>query len=301
MNEAAIKIEGLEFSYGRNKVLRGVDLSVPRGSIFGFLGRNGAGKTTTIKLLLGLLKPEAGVCWVDGLDSVRNTMAVRGAVGYMAEDQQMFGWMRVRQIVKWVGSFYPGWDERFVGKLLDLLELPRRSRVRNLSKGQNSRLALLLALGHRPKVVILDDPTLGLDPIARKDFLRYVIGLLQSNGVTVFFSSHLLYEIEPVADYVAILEEGAIVKWGTTDELRRSVKKLVLSGADGIGTGDVEGILDIRRVGDRVAVTVQDFDEAKRTAIEKQMGSDAVREVGLNLDEIFEAYVIGNRGRDTGT
>ncbi|MHC4664493.1 MAG: ABC transporter ATP-binding protein [Planctomycetota bacterium] len=301
MNEAAIRIEELEFSYGRNKVLRGVDLSVPRGSIFGFLGRNGAGKTTTIKVLLGLLKPEAGVCRVDGLDSVRNTMAVRGAVGYMAEDQQMFGWMRVGQIVKWVGSFYPGWDERFVGKLLDLLELPRRSRVRNLSKGQNSRLALLLALGHRPKVVILDDPTLGLDPIARKDFLRYVIGLLQSNRVTVFFSSHLLYEIEPVADYVAILKDGVIVKWGTTDELRRSVKKLVLSGADGIGAGDVEGILDIRRVGDRVAVTVQDFDEAKRTAIEEQMGSDVVREVGLNLDEIFEAYVIGNRGRDTGT
>ncbi|MHC4361637.1 MAG: ABC transporter ATP-binding protein [Planctomycetota bacterium] len=301
MNEPAIRIEGLEFSYGRNKVLRGVDLSVPRGSIFGFLGRNGAGKTTTIKLLLGLLKPEAGVCRVDGLDSVRNTIAVRRAVGYMAEDQRMFGWMRVGQIIKWVGSFYPGWDDKFVGKLLDLLELPRRSRVRNLSKGQNSRLALLLALGHRPKVVILDDPTLGLDPIARKDFLRYVIGLLQSNGVTVFFSSHLLYEIEPVADYVAILEEGAIVKWGTTDELRKSIKKLVLSGADGIGTGDVEGILDIRLVGDRVAVTVQDFDEAKRTAIEKQMGSDAVREVGLNLDEIFEAYVIGNRGRDTGT
>jgi ABC-2 type transport system ATP-binding protein len=301
MNEPAIRIEGLEFSYGRNKVLRGVDLSVPRGSIFGFLGRNGAGKTTTIKLLLGLLKPEAGVCRVDGLDSVRNTIAVRRAVGYMAEDQRMFGWMRVGQIIKWVGSFYPGWDDKFVGKLLDLLELPRRSRVRNLSKGQNSRLALLLARGHRPKVVILDDPTLGLDPIARKDFLRYVIGLLQSNGVTVFFSSHLLYEIEPVADYVAILEEGAIVKWGTTDELRKSIKKLVLSGADGIGTGDVEGILDIRRVGDRVAVTVQDFDEAKRTAIEKQMGSDAVREVGLNLDEIFEAYVIGNRGRDTGT
>ncbi|MHC4705265.1 MAG: ABC transporter ATP-binding protein [Planctomycetota bacterium] len=222
MNEAAIRIEGLEFSYGRNKVLRGVDLSVPRGSIFGFLGRNGAGKTTTIKLLLGLLKPEAGVCRVDGLDSVRNTIAVRRAVGYMAEDQRMFGWMRVGQIIKWVGSFYPGWDDKFVGKLLDLLELPRRSRVRNLSKGQNSRLALLLALGHRPKVVILDDPTLGLDPIARKDFLRYVIGLLQSNGVTVFFSSHLLYEIEPVADYVAILEEGAIVKWGTTDELQGS-------------------------------------------------------------------------------
>jgi ABC-2 type transport system ATP-binding protein len=301
MNEAAIKIEGLEFSYGRNKVLRGVDLSVPRGSIFGFLGRNGAGKTTTIKLLLGLLKPEAGVCRVDGLDSVRNRIAVRRAVGYMAEDQHMFGWMRVGQIIKWVGSFYPKWDEKSAGKLLDLLELPRRSRVRNLSKGQNSRLALLLALGHRPRAVILDDPTLGLDPIARKDFLRHVIGLLQSNGVTVFFSSHLLYEIEPVADYVAILKDGVITKSATTDELRRSVKKLVFSGADGFGAGDIEGILDVARAGDRAAVTVEGCDAAKRAAIEETAGSAAVRQVDLNLDEIFEAYVIGNRGRDTGT
>ncbi|MHC4061787.1 MAG: AAA family ATPase [Planctomycetota bacterium] len=157
----------------------------------------------------------------------------------------------------------------------------------NLSKGQNSRLALLLALGHRPKVVILDDPTLGLDPIARKDFLRYVIGLLQSNGVTVFFSSHLLYEIEPVADYVAILEEGAIVKWGTTDELRKSIKKLVFSGADGFDAGDVEGILDVARAGDRAAVTVEGYDAAKRTAIENTVGSEAVRQVDLNLDERF--------------
>jgi len=149
MNEPAIKIEGLRFSYGRNEVLRGVDLVVPVRSIFGFLGPNGSGKTTTIKVLLGLLKPGAGVCKVGGLDSQRDVMAVRRHVGYMAEDQQMFGWMRVEQIVGWVGSFYPGWDEKFVQELLNLLELPRESKVKSLSKGQNSRLALLLALGHR--------------------------------------------------------------------------------------------------------------------------------------------------------
>lgn len=297
MNEPAIKIEGLHFSYGRKKVLRGVDLEVPVGSIFGFLGPNGSGKTTTIKVLLGLLKPEAGVCRIAGLDSHKDMMAVRRSVGYMAEDQQMFGWMRVEQIVRWVGSFYPGWDEKFVQELLKFLELPLKSRVKTLSKGQNSRLALLLALGHRPKVVILDDPTLGLDPIARKDFLRYVIGLLQSNGVTVFFSSHLLYEIEPVADYVAILKDGVIVKADKTDGLRQNVKKLLLRGAGDIELGSIGGVLDVARMGERIALTIEDYNQAKREAIEKASGCAIVDEADLNLDEIFEAYVIGNRGQ----
>lgn len=299
MSEPAIEIEGLHFAYGRNVVLRGVDLEVPTGSIFGFLGRNGAGKTTAIKILMGLLKCARGRCTVAGLDSQKDVMKVRQSVGYMAEDQQMFGWMRVEEILKWVGSFYESWDDKYSQELLDLLELPRRCKVKNLSKGQNSRLALLLALGHRPKVVILDDPTLGLDPIARKDFLRHVISLLQSNGVTVFFSSHLLYEIEPVADYVAILEGGFIVKAQKTDELRQSVKKLLLRGADGNLSG-IEGILDVVRAGSDVTVTVENFTEQKRSAIQNKSGSDIVREVDLNLDEIFEAYVIGNRGQAVG-
>ena len=297
MNEPAIKIEGLRFSYGREEVLRGVDLEVPAGSIFGFLGPNGSGKTTTIKVLLGLLKPGAGACRIGGLDSQKDVMAVRRSVGYMAEDQQMFGWMRVGQIIRWVGSFYPGWDQKFVEELVDLLELPSDARVKNLSKGQNSRLALLLALGHRPKIVILDDPTLGLDPIARKDFLRYVIGLLQSNGVTVFFSSHLLYEIEPVADYVAILNDGVIIKAAKTDELRQSVKKILLRGAGDIEPGGVGGILDVARMRESIAVTIEDYNQMKREAIEKTSRCAIVDEVDLNLDEIFEAYIIGNRGQ----
>ena len=296
MTVTTIKIEGLKFSYGKEEVLKGVDLAVSEGSIFGFLGRNGAGKTTTIKLLLGLLRPQAGVCKVNEFDSQTEAMSVRKIVGYMAEDQQMYGWMRIEQIVKWVASFYPGWDDKFTSKLLEILELPCKSKVKTLSKGQNSKLALLLALGHRPKVVILDDPTLGLDPIARKEFLRYVISLLQSNGVTVFFSSHLLYEIEPVADHVAILDNGVIVKIGKTEMLRESVRKFVLCPKPEIDLGSVAGVLDIARSGENVSITIEDCDEQKRTAI-NDMASNTATEIGLNLDEIFETYVIGNKGK----
>jgi ABC-2 type transport system ATP-binding protein len=295
MTEPAIKIEGLHFSYGRKKVLEGVDLEVPKGSIFGFLGRNGSGKTTTIKTLLGLQKPQAGRCFVDGLDSVTQSLEVRKRIGFMAEDQQMYGWMTVSRIIKWVAGFYSNWDYKFTEELIEILRLPKDVKVKTLSKGQNSSLALLLALGHRPGIVILDDPTLGLDPIARKDFLRHVIDLLQSNGVTVFFSSHLLYEIEPVADHIAILDKGVIVRASRTEQLRESVRRFALTPTSEANVGRLPGVLDVLKVGNNISVTLEDCDNAKRAQL-KNLSVNGMTETALNLDEIFEAYVIGNRG-----
>jgi ABC-2 type transport system ATP-binding protein len=297
MTESAITIEDLHFSYGKKQVLKGVDLEVPKGSIFGFIGRNGTGKTTTIKTLLGLQKPSAGCCMIGGLDSVRETLEVRRRIGFMAEDQQMYGWMTVGRIIKWVAGFYADWDYKFTDELADRLGLPKNIKVKELSKGQNSSLALLLALGHRPDIVILDDPTLGLDPIARKDFLRHVIDLLQSNNVTVFFSSHLLYEIEPVADHIAILDNGVIIKASKTEQLRESVRKFVLAPKPQTNFSGIAGILDVLKAGDNVSMTVEDCSNEKRGRI-KGMSANGMTEIALNLDEIFEAYVIGNRGRE---
>lgn len=295
MTKPAIQIEKLYFGYDGSEVLRGIDLEVPAGSIFGFLGRNGSGKTTTIKLLLGLLKPQRGSCRVLGRSTIDDTLEIRREVGYMAEDQRMYGWMSVEEIVKWVASFYPRWDTSLINGLLDALELPQRSKVGTLSKGQNSRLALILALGHSPRMVMLDDPTLGLDPIARKDFLRYVIDLLQSRGITVFFSSHLLYEIEPVADYVAILHHGVIVRAGKTDDLREQVRRFALTPKS-CELPSVNGVLDVTRSGSSVSVTVEAADEAVRSVL-RSASANGFHESALNLDEIFEAYVIGNRGK----
>jgi ABC-2 type transport system ATP-binding protein len=207
----------------------------------------------------------------------------------------MYGWMKVSRIIKWVAGFYPDWDYKFVDELTNILELSKNMKVKELSKGQNSSLALLLALGHRPNIVILDDPTLGLDPIARKDFLRHVIDLLQSNNVTVFFSSHLLYEIEPVADHIAILDKGVIIKASKTERLRENVRKFVLKPVPEASFSQIPGVLDVLKVGDNVSITIEDCNQAKRTQI-KSMSANGMTEVALNLDEIFEAYVIGNRG-----
>lgn len=297
MNETVISIADLHFAYGRHKVLDGVNLDVPEGSVFGFLGRNGAGKTTTIQILLGLLTPRRGRCRVGGHDPQADAVAVRRAVGYVAEDQQMYDWMRVEQILQWTSSFYPTWDHAYEQQLLRQFDLPPRSRIKTLSKGQNTRLALLLALAHRPRIVILDDPTLGLDPIARREFLRSVITLLQSEGTTVFFSSHLLYEIEPVADRIAILDGGRIVKAAPTDVLRDTVRRFVLRPRAAMDLTKVPGVLDAVQEDGQWRVTVEAANAGARAALTAAAGDD-MEETGLNLDEIFEAYVIGNRGRE---
>src|SRR5439155_12876179 len=184
------------------------------GQIFALLGRNGAGKTTAIRLLLGLLNRDGGSIAVLGRDPQQEPLGVRAAVGFLAEDQQMFGWMTIADLLGFLAPFYPTWDRNLADRFIQEFELPRDQRIKHLSKGQNVRLGLALALAHRPELVILDDPALGLDPIARKQFNRDVIEHLQAEGRTVFYSSHLLYEVDAVADAVAILDEGRFVRVG---------------------------------------------------------------------------------------
>ena len=293
----AIEIRSLRKSFGRTEVLTDVSLTVPRGQTFAFLGRNGAGKTTTIRMLLGLLKPTSGGVGVLGLDPAKSAIEIRRRVGYLAEDQQMWGWMTVGQIIAFMAPFYPTWDKDLAKQYVEQFDLPAKTKIKHLSKGQNVRLGLLLALAHRPELVILDDPTLALDPIMRKQFLRDVVDHLQGSGVPVFFSSHLLYEIEPVADQVAILESGVIVRQGPTEQLRDKVKRLIftteaydaLAGQPGeSGGAQIPGKLDVQRAGRLVAVVVEDIDRALRA-----LAGQTPEVVDLNLDEIFEAYVIG--------
>jgi ABC-2 type transport system ATP-binding protein len=287
-----IEMRGVQKYFGRTHVLRGVDLSVPPGQTFAFLGRNGAGKTTTIRTLLGLIKPDAGQVRVLGLDPQLKPLEVRRRVGYVAEDQQMFGWMRVGQLLSFIAPFYPTWDQAWAKQLTERLELPLKTRMRHLSKGQGVRVALLLALAHRPELVILDDPTLGLDPIMRKEFLRDLVTHLQGDRVSVFFSSHLLYEIEPVADSVVILDHGRVVRQAATIDLRAAVKRLIVPVESESALRSLPGILDFHRYGRQVSAVVEDIAKVRPVLAAANI---AFEEIDLNLDEIFEAYVIGRK------
>lgn len=292
MPEPIIEIRGVAKSFKNKAVLKGVDLTVRKGEIYAFLGRNGAGKTTTIEMLLGLLDRDAGDLKVLGLDPRKQAIEIRRRVGYMAEDQTMYGWMKISEICAFLEPFYPTWNRDLVRKYKAQFDLDPNQHIRNLSKGQNARLALLLALAHQPELVILDDPTLGLDPIMRKELMRDVIDHLQGAGVTVFFSSHLLYEIEPIADRVAILDHGVIVREEATDSLREDVKRFILSDSDFVSLPVYEGTLDIKRGEDRTAMTVQGQERFSNLLHERKVAYELV---DLNLDEIFEAYVIGRK------
>jgi len=289
-DQPVIELKNVQKSFGSKIVLRDLNMVVPAGQTFAFLGRNGAGKTTTIRMLLGLLKADAGEVRVLGLDPQSEAIEIRRRVGYVAEDQQMFGWMRVSQLMSFIAPFYPTWDAALAKDLAERFELPMTTRVRHLSKGQGVRVALLLALAHRPKLVILDDPTLGLDPIMRKEFLRDVVTHLQGENVSVFFSSHLLYEIEPVADSVVILDHGQVLRQAATEDLRATVKRLIATTDAAEMLTALPGVLDYAISGRQISVVVEDI-QAARAAI----GTANVQEVDLNLDEIFEAYVIGRR------
>jgi ABC-2 type transport system ATP-binding protein len=291
MNQPAISIRNLQQGYRRQPVLEDVSLEIPRGETFALLGRNGAGKTTLIRTLLGLLRPRSGTVEVLGLDPFANPQQVRRRIGYLAEDQAMYGWMNAVQIAAFLAPFYPGWDRRLLNDLLDRFEVPRGTKIKHLSKGQNVRLGLALALAHRPELVILDDPALGLDPITRKQFNRDIIEHLQAEGRTVLYSSHLLDEVEPVADAVAILDRGRFVRTGSTEQVQRDVKRVVLPAQALEGLPRPERLLDLRPDGERMLVTL---DDASAWIEELEREGTPHEVVDLSLDEIFEAYVIGN-------
>jgi ABC-2 type transport system ATP-binding protein len=290
MNHCAIAVEHLQQGYGKHAVLNDVSLEVPHGQTFALLGRNGAGKTTLIRTLLGLLHPKGGSVEVLGMNPAVQPLEIRSRIGYLAEDQAMYGWMTADEIARFLTPFYSTWDVCLASDLFDRFGVPRRTRIKYFSKGQNVRLGLALALAHRPEVVILDDPALGLDPISRKQFNRDVIEYLQAEKRSVFYSSHLLYEVEAVADAVGILDQGRIVRVGYTEDLQREVKRVVLSVEALGGRPKPAKLLDVRRDGARVAVTLDD--SVQWIADLRAGGVEHVVE-DLSLDDIFEALVIG--------
>lgn len=294
MAEAAIRIDQLVKSYGSQEVLQDVSLSIPAGQTFALLGRNGAGKTTMIRILLGLIPADSGGCRLGGIDPTVDPLSVRRNTGYLAEDQTMYGWMTPLELCRFLAPFYPTWDMALAGAYLQRFEIPSNRRIGGLSKGQAVKLGLVAALAHRPSIVILDDPAMGLDPIARKEFNRDLVEHLQTSGCTVLYSSHLLDEVEAVADAVAILDRGRIIRTGATDRLREDVKQILLPLDSLGGVPRPESLLDVRRHDDRLVITTDQAGAYIQKLSVEGIDHDVV---DLSLDEIFEAFVIG-RPRD---
>ena len=208
--------------FGAKAALAGVSLDLPRGAVYGLVGANGAGKTTLIRHLLGLLRAETGTVRVFGLDPVTEPVQVLSRIGYLSEENDLPGWMTVAELVRYTRAFYPNWDDAYAEELRRSFALDPAARIRNLSKGEKARAGLLVALAHRPELLILDEPSSGLDPIARRDILGAVLQTIAHEGRTVLFSSHLLDEVEEVADHVTMISHGRIVLSGPLEELKQA-------------------------------------------------------------------------------
>jgi ABC-2 type transport system ATP-binding protein len=225
-DEPVISAQQVYRRFGDKEVLRGVDLTIPRGSVVGLLGKNAAGKSTLIKCLLGLLRINAGNLQVFNDDSWSLSAARKARLGYVPQEISLYSWMRVSQIIQYTAAFYPKWNWDLSDHLVSQWELPPKDRVGPLSAGQIQKLALVLALGHEPDLLVLDEPLASLDPIARRDFLRTILDIAQSENRTVLFSTHITTDLERVADRVAILRDGQIVFHDELDVLKDSVKRL---------------------------------------------------------------------------
>ena len=222
MSESIIDVSELTRRFGNKTALDSVSVSMPRGAVYGLVGANGAGKTTLIKHILGLLRAERGSVRVFGLDPVADPVSVLSRIGYLSEENDVPGWMRVEELIRYSRAFYPAWDDAYAEELRQAFALDPSAKIRNLSKGQKARVGLLVALAHRPELLVLDEPSSGLDPIVRRDILGAVMRTIADEGRTVLFSSHLLEEVEQVADHVTMISEGRIVLSAPLDAMKES-------------------------------------------------------------------------------
>jgi ABC-2 type transport system ATP-binding protein len=205
-----------------------INLTANEGEIYGFLGINGAGKTTTIRLIMGILAAQAGTITLLGETTRRTSVALKRRIGYVSQEQNFYPWMTCKALGRFVGAFYPTWDAAEFARLLEIFEIPSGRRSSELSGGMRAKLALALALAPGPALLVLDEPTAGLDPVARREFMQIIVAQARQHRRTTFFSSHLIDEVERCADRVGIIHGGTMRFEGGLEELRDRVRRIRL-------------------------------------------------------------------------
>lgn len=220
MSGPIIRCSGTIKSFDYTPVLRGIDLEIPSGAIVGLLGTNGCGKSTLIKCLMGLLKIDSGTASIFGDDVWDLSADTKSRIGYVPQEIALYPWMQVSQLVRYISSFYQAWDNEYCIELLESFELTPDKTVKSLSGGQLQRLALVLALGHRPELLVLDEPVSALDPVGRRQFLRSLLRNNEDQKQTVLFSTHITSDLERVASHAVFLERGKVSFFGEIDELK---------------------------------------------------------------------------------
>ncbi|MCH7559490.1 MAG: ABC transporter ATP-binding protein [Planctomycetes bacterium] len=287
MDENVIKIENLVKYFDGRCVLDGINLNVPRGCIYGLLGRNGSGKTTIIRILLGLEPPTRGQTFLLDAESTELSAKLHSRIGYVAEGHNLIQNYRVGRLIKLCKDLSLQWNDEFFNHLIETFRLPADRRVKELSIGMRAQLNLALAMAIEPELLIFDDPTLGLDTVARRQFLELAIDLIQQQGRTILFCSHILSDVERIADKVGILAAGKLVVDCPLEQLKERVKKLRVIFPESAPTNlYLTEIINQQIDGREMVITVANWNKQKQTVLETFKPSSCT-EIPMSLEDIF--------------
>ncbi len=294
-SDLAISTRGLTRYYGTAPVVQHLDFDVPFGSVTGLLGLNGAGKTTTLRMLLGLLEPTRGSSFVLGRDSQRLEQEDRARIGYTTEGHFLYGWMSVRQCEQFQRDSFPRWNASLFAETLDRFAINPSQRTSSLSRGQRAGVSIALALSAEPDLLVLDDPALGLDPVSRRALNETLIDFCDGGRRTVLLSSHMLDDVERIADRVAIMVHGRLLVDTTVEDFRNRVSAWSLEIPPASrAIESIPGLIHTRSFGGRTIVTVADADQETNAAIERASASSA-ETVEVTFEDAVLAYLSRSR------
>ncbi|HEX6994751.1 MAG TPA: ABC transporter ATP-binding protein [Gammaproteobacteria bacterium] len=287
MREAVVSAEKLSKSFGHKEVLHDITAVAEAGDVIGVLGKNGAGKTTLLEVLLGFGPPTSGSAKVFGEESMHLSERAKARIGFVPQQDELIEMLTGEQQLKVTSAFYRSWDHALTGRLISEWEIPMDRAILKLSPGERQKLALVLALGHRPDLLVLDEPVASLDPIARRAFLKQLVDITGGEQRTVLFSSHIVSDLERAANKIWIVKHGRLIWQGELDALKESVVRLHVRGRRELESGlGIPNALSERIRGTRATVAVAAWNPAEQARLAARLDADIEAEP-LGLEEIF--------------
>jgi ABC-2 type transport system ATP-binding protein len=293
--EPLIQVDKLTKRFDEIKALDEVSLKIGPGRIVGLLGANGGGKSTLLRHIVGLYLPDRGSCKTLGTKTARLSTEELSRIGYVHQEGALIEWMTAPQLIRYVAAFYPTWNKDLESEFIDRLELPVTSRVGTMSPGQRQKLAILLAIGFEPELLILDEPAAALDPVARHQFLELLLEIIQKEGRTILISSHILSDVEKVIDHVLILDKGKLLRDCTFDELREEFLRVRLTSLNGplSKSLNIRGTINSEQSDRQAVITIKSVYRDELNAAAETHNCD-VEVLPVSFEETYTMVVRGN-------
>jgi ABC-2 type transport system ATP-binding protein len=289
--DSILKLEKISKKYGKKPILSDFSLNLEKGNVYGLLGINGVGKTTLMRIIMGVIPPDSGKIFYKNSKLRWNDTFYKKEVAYIPEEAVFYSGMRVDEFINFNSVFYPKWNHRKAQMYQERFFLPPKSRIRHLSRGMKLKLGLLVALAAEPELLVLDDPTSGLDVPTRQDFLMGIIQEIVNSGTTILFASHLIHELEGIVKYIGILHQGRLYVDENFNKIKESIKRVRMKkDKNSILIKDIEGLLQSKEMGDQIAYIFFPWSPEKEKKIVSMFG-EKIKIEPMTLEEIFLAFI----------